>query len=313
MKQKLKSIHLDLSMDKLEVRDRIIKNGYVVNNDKNKMIVDFEYNKLVMWSDLHLDYSYTSKKILYQISKRREWHTFKYEQEKEDQTILLLGGDTVNGNNIELLPLFIREMLNKFGMIVMILGNHEYYYENMDYINYFVKNMNIENFYVLIDESIEIHRKSTNEKLVIYGSTLWSDISEHKDDERIKKVFNKPKHKGCEYELNIEKYIKLYEKSSHRLIDFVSNFKYETSTKLIIMTHYGLSSLFITEKYKDFEKNCMYTSDLDKIFIYPIYMVMCGHVHESQKFKVKDVVCVANPRGYEDEISNFKVNNYIYL
>ena len=282
-----------------------------------KTSISFEYERIVYWSDLHLDYAYSNRQIETKVKKDYRWHTFEIPQSPENKkTILLIGGDTVNGNHIHLLPRFIDEVLKYYGMVVMIPGNHEYYYAKYAEINQYLRSIQIPNFYLLIDEAIEIVDPRSlpgKNRIVIYGTTLWSDISGVKEEKRIQEIFQRDQARMSGGYLSIEEYQKLYEESVTSMRRFLKRVfqlysdpdSGEILAKVILLTHYALTEDFVAPKYKGNPENPLFHSNLQPVFYYPIYAAICGHVHERRNFIKNDVICLTNPRGYPSEETHF--------
>jgi predicted phosphohydrolase len=274
--------------------------------------VSFEYERIVYWSDLHLDYSYSRRQIEVKVKKDYRWHTFDIPQNPEHKkTILLIGGDTVNGNHIHLLPRFIDEVLKSYGMVVMIPGNHEYYYAKYEDINTYLRSIEIPNFHLLINEAIEVVHPTrfANNRIVIYGSTLWSDLKDVREEKRIQEIFLRDQARMSGGYLSLTEYEALYTESVTLMRKFLKKFDRfdDPHTKVIILTHYALTEDFVAEKYKGDPDNPLFHSNLQPVFYYPIYAAICGHVHQRFDFVKNGVICLTNPRGYPSENTLFNV------
>ena len=268
---------------------------------------------MLIWSDLHLDYKYSRKQTKKKFDNGEKWHNLKIPKNKKiyKNTILLLGGDLVNGDNIYLLESFLKEVLQVFGLVIMIAGNHEYYYSDYNKINKYLESIQLDNFYLLMNEAIEIIHpfRTKNNKIVVYGSTMWSNLDDHYQSDLIINTFEKDKEKMDGGYLSLEEYMKYFKESFKSLKKFVKNFKYDEDTKVIILTHYALTNDFIPKKYENHPLNCLFHSNITEIFKYPLYMVICGHVHERMSFTRNNVLCRTNPRGYPEEETNFVLDD----
>ncbi len=277
----------------------------------------FDFEQMLIWSDLHLDYNYSNRQIKKKFDTGEKWHNLKIPSNKKKykNTLLLLGGDIVNGDNIYLLESFLKELIQIFGFVVMIPGNHEYYYSKYDEINKYLETIKYDNFYLLMNDSIEFTHpfRTKDNKIVIYGSTMWSNLEDEYQTEKIINVFEKDAIKMDGKYLSLEEYMKCFKESYKSLKKFVKNFKYDENTKVIILTHYALTSDFVPKKFENHPLNCLFHSNIKEIFNYPLYMVICGHVHERMMFKRNNVICRTNPRGYPDEETDFKIDDYILI
>ena len=275
--------------------------------------VEFEYERIVYWSDLHLDYSYSNRQIETKIKKDYRWHTFDIPRSPDHKkTLLLIAGDTVNGNHIHLLPRFIDEVLKYYGMVIMIPGNHEYYYAKYDEINAYLRSITIPGFHLLMNEAMEVVHptRPANNRLVIYGSTLWSDLKDVREEKRIQEIFHRDQARMSGGYLSIEEYQTLYDQSVLMMRRFLKRYDRfdDPNTKLILMTHYALTADFVADKYKSDPDNPLFHSNLQPVFYYPVYAAICGHVHQQRDFVKNGVICVTNPRGYPGEETYFNVH-----
>ena len=115
-----------------------------------KMVVNKEYNisnklnkKIVLLSDIHYD-NKNDIKNLYRILKRIQEIKPNY---------ICITGDTLNSYHVEDFDLLLKWLsdIAKISKVIMILGNHEYYFDkknniyklNLDYINKFKKINNL--------------------------------------------------------------------------------------------------------------------------------------------------------------------------
>lgn len=278
--------------------------------------ISFPYDRIVYWSDLHLDYAYSNRQIEVKVKKDYRWHTFEIPQDPiHKNTILLIGGDTVNGNHITLLPRFIEEVLKYYGMVVMIPGNHEYYYAKYDDINRYLREISIPNFYLLMNEALEVIHPTRpgNPSVTVYGSTLWSDLKAVAGEKRINEIFERDQMKMAGGYLSIGEYQALYDESVTAMRRFLKKFDFRDNRKLIILTHYALTEDFVPDKYKGSPDNPLFHSNLQPVFYYPIYATICGHVHQRKEFIKNGIECRTNPRGYPTEDTRFNPHQTLPL
>jgi predicted phosphohydrolase len=92
---------------------------------------------------------------------------------------------------------------------------------------------------------------------------------------------------------------------------FVKKSIYDEDTKVILMTHYPVLDKFSSSNHDT--QSYLYYTNIQTIFHYPIFMVLCGHVHHKCEFMIRNVLCKSNPRGYQEEDTGFNPNDFIYI
>jgi predicted phosphodiesterase len=256
-------------------------------------------------SDLHLEF-WSSKE--------------KFNFIKPNAPILALLGDICclgSNNDFNIFKRFINEILPYYEMIIMVSGNHEYYY-NPDKSNI---PPNYSNTMQGIDEKLKEYFKTTSNKLyyldnqsikinhegqvyLIVGSTLWSWIPENYR----KTIINS---------MNDYKYILNYDNKKIKPLtsDDVSNlhlksFKYiktqitkakKLNYKIIVFTHH---KPYLSEKYNPNSLYVAYESDLSSLFD-GITLWAYGHTHISDNSFIKKTNFISNPKGYPNQKTKF--------
>ena len=92
--------------------------------------------------------------------------------EGEDEQILVIAGDVVDGMMANVLP-FITDCISRFKEVILVPGNHDYYHFNLhDVDNYWsLQEQRFKNFHYLENKSIEI------DGVRFIGCCLWSGLN----------------------------------------------------------------------------------------------------------------------------------------
>jgi predicted phosphodiesterase len=207
---------------------------------------------------------------------------------------------------------FIKWCSENYMKVFLILGNHEYYYEeNMDNSKAIVLEIisNYDNIYLLDNDKIEV------EDYTILGTTLWSCVPE-------------------EASSVVEKYVNDY----HNIniygmpinnIDITNNFfnknvkwlekelneAQENNRKFIILTHHApLIEKTSDPKYEihDRQLNYAFSSDLSYLMKEPIKAWIFGHTHWTCDFLYNNIRIISNGIGYKNE-RDYVLDKFIEL
>ena len=250
-------------------------------------------------SDLHLEF--WSKKE-------------KFGFVKPTSPILALLGDICclgSDDDFSTFKRFINEILPLYETIIMISGNHEYYFNPS---NEPVK-PTYNNTMQGIDEKLKTYFKITSPKLhylnnstirinigkttyTIIGSTLWTWIP---DDQR-KKITSF---------MNDYKYIKYFDEKTIRQLTsndvatmHLKNYKYiktqitkakNLNHKVIVFTHH---KPYVSPTYNSAGLDVAYESDLSSMFEPPVLLWCYGHTHVSDSIMKGKTWLYSNPKGY---------------
>ncbi len=258
-------------------------------------------------SDLHLEF-WASKN--------------KFNFIKPSAPVLALLGDICccgSDDDFDVFKRFIKEILPQFAQIIMVPGNHEYYFNPPKGNTIASYSHTIEG----IDDKIRKFFKETSPKLhylnnnilkipigkytyTVVGTTLWSWIPE--DQRSI-----------IQSQMNDYKFIKTYDgKSAVNLTsDYVANqhlksYKYikgqinkakKTSNRIIVLTHH---KPYKSETYNPLSLDVAYESDLSSLFHLPISLWGYGHTHVADNSMQGKVWFYSNPKGYPKQKTNYK-------
>ncbi len=238
---------------------------------------------ILQLSDLHLEYD----------SKLQD---FSLVMPSKVADIVVLTGDIAGGTHA--LP-FIKYLLSLGYKVIYILGNHEFYYQNMvNLINQWNSiSENLDNFYFLNNNSVVV------DGIDFFGSTLWTSFGTSHQDEEIS-------------------FANLRQQTATRCIELIPNMSptvwkvlhYQaryalqqwldtsTSDKKVVLTHYLPSNLSSAERFRGNPSNILFLTELGNLIAYSdIKFWFHGHTHDSFDYYIGETNIVCNPRGYVEK------------
>lgn len=241
-------------------------------------------------SDIHLEHNEDKNLVIKPIS---EYSTYKKN--------LILAGDIGNPMSLKYWN-FISQESMLFDRVFLICGNHEYYGNNIDYVNKKIEKniekLNLKNVFFLNNKTFII-----NGKIKLIGTTLWSYIPN-------------------EYYQVVSSYVNDY-KLIDNLTPKISNILFSKSKNFIetelekenlytiVITHHAPSFNNTSEEiFKDSPTKNAFASNLDYLVEKSTYWIY-GHTHHNyHNSKLK-----SNQLGYNwnQPIPNFNLNSYILL
>lgn len=172
---------------------------------------------------------------------------------------------------------YIQFCSDNYETVILIAGNHEYWYNTIENTNYMINNITskYKNVYFLNNNKLNLN--INNKYIKIYGGTMWTSIDKSKfnelmsSDNRFIKNFS--------YDKRNELFIKAYNDIYHTNYD-------------IIVTHHSPIKDVSHEKFKEIDhlfcNNIPHLLNNTKIWI-------CGHLHS---FNIHDKVLL-NPMPNE--------------
>jgi Icc-related predicted phosphoesterase len=223
-----------------------------------------------------------------------EFTTHKYHpvgRKWPESDILILAGDIGVGRSARN---FIEEQA-KIRPVIYILGNHEFYNNDMDDIREFWNEVEIENLYVLDNKYVDIGGYR------FIGSTLWSDTTGSAIPMNDFSLIN-----NGYFTQNIG--TKMHKENVKWLENAI---KESVDKECVVITHHLPSFECISEKYKDYEFNKGYASNQDHLLGKDnVKLWIHGHTHDSIDKEINGTRVICNPRGYcqYGRIENKKFN-----
>lgn len=241
--------------------------------------------------------------------------------------ILALLGDTCclgDSYDFNIFCEFIEEILPLFQKIIIITGNHEYYYNGKK--NGITSEITINE----IDKKLKKYCKITSPKLhflnnnvlkiksgknkyAIIGSTLWSNIPPDQQS-------------TIQNSMNDYSYIYVQEgKKIRRLLasditaKFWKNYKYidnkinklsKLNYKIIVFTHH---KPYVKSGFNPKSADVAYMSDCSNLFKKSVVLWAYGHTHIKDNTTVNFTKLYSNPKGYPGEKTEFNPSAVIKL
>ena len=256
--------------------------------------------KIRLLSDLHLEFSQIDLPVM----------------ENEHEQVLVLAGDIGIAKKYSTYTSFLKEMSERFGLVVYILGNHEHYdgsvKRSAGKICSNIKHEGLLNVEVAHNRTVKFGDTS------FICSTLWSSFKE--GDPMV--MYD------VEYQMNDYRLIRTGTDEAPYLRKFKPMDAYEEflesvnfifpeiekekakGQKTVVVTHMAPSWNSIHEKYKTgpfSNLNGAYASRLEEdIFQTKPDLMVHGHVHDSFDYYVGETRIVCNLRGYfPDEVNPY--------
>jgi predicted phosphodiesterase len=260
-------------------------------------------------SDLHLEF----------ISDKKVFNVIK-----PSAKILALLGDICcvgDSNDFESFKRFIMEILPHYEQIIMVPGNHEYYYNPIDNSTHPNKfnvleacNAKIKTFFKETSKKLHYLNNTAvkmtvgKKKYVIIGSTLWSYIPKS-EQERMANQMSDYKYIYVQ-DNNVGKIRNLGPADVSAL--FTKNYRYLktasikagiSGAKVIIFTHH---KPYLDKTYDIKSLDVAYQSDCSEIANSKYVSLWCyGHTHIKDDKIIKGVRYYSMPKGYPRQQTGF--------
>lgn len=272
--------------------------------------------KIQIVSDLHLEF-YSEKKIFNFITPSAD--------------ILALLGDICcvsSDNDFEIFKRFIYEILPKYKYIIMVAGNHEFYYNEskskppdiintLEYchikIKNFFKKTSTKLFYL---NNSELNITVNNKNYIILGSTLWSYIPKS-CEENIEKlmsdykyIYTYDKKNKNVRNIKVNDITKLFNKNYNYIKNQIEKNK-NTNNKMIILSHH---KPYNNKNYNENGFDPAYSSNCLSIINNKIVTLWAyGHCHIYDNAIINGVHFYSNCKGYPYQHTNFNKSEFVKI
>lgn len=245
--------------------------------------------KLRICSDLHLEgYEYHDP------ASYRDYNTrmiIPY-AETDKESVLVIAGDICYISYAKRHWRFFDDLSKRFLAVVIIAGNHEYWYGTYSpnkYKEFFSEWSNIhflENDFVKIDD------------VVFWGMTLWTNLSNPIDEMVAQRGMVDYRKTMLENGTTMTASFTNF-KHVESVWQFKEFLKAKNNEKLVVVTHHGPSFNSCSPKYKHSALNCAFYSNLDDLVAYSDAVVWIhGHTHDSHDYSIGNTRIICNPLGY---------------
>lgn len=241
-------------------------------------------------------------------------HKKKFNFIKPSAPILALLGDTCclgSDEDYLLYKRFLDEQIPHFDHILLISGNHEYYYNSTN-IKLVTKNNTMKacdkklkeicktnaKLHYLNNSTMKL--KNNGKPYLIIGSVLWSwippeqrkAIQEKMNDYKYIYVKdNKTKHIR---NITSDEIVNLHVKN-RRYIQKQINKAKKQNMKALVLTHH---KPYLSKNYNPESCDVAYESDLTNLIKSPVVTWCYGHTHVKDNRKINGVNLISNPKGY---------------
>lgn len=196
---------------------------------------------------------------------------------------------------------FLNEMSYKFDKVFIVSGNHEYWnlpiYGEKMYTKEEIDEM-IENIVSKYSNVLYLNNKCyQNENITLIGSTLWSEIPDEKKEYAGRVVGDC---RMIQYNNFID--LRLNNSMFRENVNFIEDsISQNLNKKIIVLTHHCPSYQYIAEKFKHYNNNYAFASNLDYLLKDPVCAWLAGHTHGNIHKIINNVICSINCLGYSKE------------
>lgn len=227
--------------------------------------------------------------------------------EGESEMVLVLAGDiTAEMDNDYLAGNYwsnhtnqIKAWAARHKAVVMVAGNHEFYFGGLDRVRKWWKNVDkhVPNFHFLDNKTVII------EGVRFIGTTMWTDLRKG-DPNIVLKVTDSAT--GMNDFNHIEGFTGPDWLNENDLaVDYIkTRVGQEFDGPTVVVTHHAPTHMSVPEKFRENKLNDAYVCDLfNWLWDANVTLWLHGHVHSSSDYTVGDesvTRVVNNPRGYNE-------------
>jgi len=216
--------------------------------------------------------------------------------------VLVLAGDIGVISKPKAYFKFIQHCAAQFPQIILITGNHEYYWHSIKSADQaivdFIARNTLNNVHFLNRDVLLL------QDVLFYGATLWSDYCNpqaaiNMADFRVISL------DGIrQFTYQDAQYL-----HSQTIVDIQNlRARYPDNNKIAIITHHAPSYQSVTTQFFDNFMNSAFVSDLEWLIKDVDPNIWChGHVHSQHNYKVHNTSVICNARGYpQEDVGPFK-------
>jgi predicted phosphodiesterase len=273
-------------------------------------------NKIQYVSDIHLEFRRTAKAS---------------ELIKPVAPILALLGDScclASEEDFAIFEIFIKDVREKFELILIIPGNHEYYYtpdagakkQPPTWKNTIQGTKQRLQAFCDKDPKLRLLDKKAirltigKSKFMIVGTTLWSYIPKSRREE-LKTLMNDYNHiyttatqDGKQIIRNITPTdVTRYHLQSRRFLEAAIQQALKEKNTIVILTHH---MPYIKDEASHHPG---YSTDMSSLIRPNVAAWLYGHTHEQDRTRKNGVLYLSNPKGYQYQRTGFQEDRYLTL
>jgi len=197
-------------------------------------------------------------------------------------------------------------MCERFQDVVYILGNHEFYNQEVNEVKEFWQNVDMPINFTFLDDDVYYC-----EDIRIIGATLWTLVTDphmrwqcrRMNDYQVIKI-NQPE--GFVRKITVDDTDHAHKLTLQYMKDILDQ---PWKGKTIVMTHHLPHPLCVAEKFKGNDLNAFFMTDLDHLIEkYDIDYWCHGHTHDNVDIEVHGTRILCNPMGYHGVMLNQDFN-----
>lgn len=249
-------------------------------------------------SDLHID-------------RNSSLPIFSWLSPEDKNRVLIIAGDLCSLTETYLIKEILLYLAKHFKYVLIALGNHEYIYGDLyqtpNRMQALVSQTKLKNVILLHKKYFII------QNILIMGTTLWSDLSKHK---QLYTEKNHHKHlplfENCHENLNPKQRYdlmhQLFCEEKQWIFNVLKTYRSKVSD-IVVVTHHAPSFKSIHPLFKKDKHQYLYASNLDneiKSFMPSIWLH--GHTHYHFDYYIGKTRILANPFGFPGEETKFEPN-----
>lgn len=225
-------------------------------------------------------------------------------QDPDPADVLILAGDITIKNRVD----WINSQVSRFGLVIYIFGNHEFYRQNLDNTYTYTRSYLDPKVSLLNNESITYNGQT------FHGCTLWSDYENGNPLSYMYSSGSINDYRLIRADNGISRFSPQRAHQEHMISKLF--LKDNVKPGDVVVTHHAPSWQSVHEKYKHEKNNGAYVSDLSDLIqeTKPKYWIH-GHTHSTFNYKVHETTVLCNPRGYDriELNEDFDVNAYFIV
>lgn len=229
--------------------------------------------KIQILSDLHLEFA-------------------GYKVPKTDADVIVFAGDIFVGKRAA--NFFQTELKRQQKPLIYVLGNHEFYHNNIGRVVQFWRRFESEhkNFHLLNSDSKHTLQM---EDVFFFGSTFWTNFDNGNSNVKIVAENTMNDFRLID-KFRVDDALEENLKCRSLLHSFLSETK---NQKKVVITHHSPSFQTIENKFKDHFLNSAYCNQMDELIkSSDISAWIFGHQHHHTDLMIRNTRLVSNPRGY---------------
>jgi len=259
--------------------------------------------KIKVWSDLHLEFRRDHMGTIL-------FDHIHHEHSDDKETILLLAGDISTG--VTAMP-FVEEMCKHFKHVLMIHGNHEYYY------NEFEKTVKNWQDWELEGSPKNFHFLYNDQRILdgvrFLGGTMWTDFND--GDPIVMGAAHRMMNDYSEISNNGIRIVPAFIMAENdKFMDFLlKKFEEPFDGPTVVMSHHSPGNELKRRGRLGDRLGPCYFADIEELIGYhdKVTLWCHGHLHNNWDYMINNTRVVCNPYGYCGYDTNKEFNRNLII